>query len=207
MDGVLADSEEFICQAAMLFFKERGLEVQAADFLPYVGAGENRYLGGVAEKYGQPIADIEAAKDRTYTIYGDIIKGHLKELPGASAFVKSCRDRGLKCALATSADHAKMVYTMEEIGLPLENFDACLNGSLIERKKPFPDIYLAAAEALGVPIENCLVVEDAVNGVRAAKAAGARCLALTTSFTREELTGADWFAPHLAELPEEAVKW
>jgi len=207
MDGVLADSEEFICEAAVRMFAEKGLTVQPDDFLPFVGAGEDRYLGGVAEKYGFDPGGIEEAKARTYDIYGEIIKGRLKELPGAAEFVRSCLDRGLKIALATSADKPKMHYTMDEIGLSLDLFHACLNGLDVERKKPFPDIYLKAAEKLGLPPENCLVVEDAVNGVQAAKAAGCRCLALTSSFTREELAGADWFAADLSEVPPEAIKW
>jgi beta-phosphoglucomutase len=60
---------------------------------------------------------------------------------------------------------------------------------------------------LGVDPRDCLVVEDAVNGVEAARAAGARCLALTSSFTREELSGADWFASDLSEVPADVLKW
>ncbi len=207
MDGVLADSESFICEAAMKMFREKGLEVKAEDFLPFVGAGENRYIGGVAEAYHFNLGSIDEAKARTYAIYGQIIKGRLKALPGAAAFVKTCRDRGLKTALATSADKEKMVYTMNEIGLSLSHFDACLNGLDVERKKPWPDIYEKAAALTGCKPSECLVIEDAVNGVKAAKAAGARCLALTTSFTKEELAQADWFAPHLADYPQEAVSW
>jgi len=210
MDGVLADSEEFICEAAMKMFEEKGLTVKPEDFLPFVGAGENRYLGGVAEAYGfdlTPTGGVEEAKARTYAIYGEIIKGRMKELPGASAFVRECRKRGLKTALATSADKDKMLYTMNEIGLSLDHFDACINGLDVERKKPFPDIYLMAARLVNEEIGNCLVVEDAVNGVQAAKSAGARCLALTSSFTQEELKGADWFAEDLSEVPSDLFKW
>jgi len=210
MDGVLADSEEFICEAAMKMFEEKGLKVKPEDFLPFVGAGENRYLGGVAEAYGfdlEPTGGVEEAKARTYAIYGEIIRGRMTELPGASSFVKECRERGLKTALATSADRDKMVYTMTEIGLSLDHFDACINGLDVERKKPFPDIYLMAARLVGENIEDCLVVEDAVNGVQAAKTAGARCLALTSSFTEEELSGADWFAEDLSVVPSDLFKW
>lgn len=211
MDGVLADSEEFICEAAMKMFEELGLMVQPEDFLPFVGAGENRYLGGVAEQYDfdltAAIGGIDQAKARTYAIYGKIIKGRMKELPGASEFVNFCRKKGLKTALATSADKLKMVYTLDEIGLPLNSFDASINGLDVERKKPFPDIYLKAAELVGLKPEQCLVVEDAVNGVQAAKAAGCRCLGLTSSFTVEELEGADWFAADLSEVPPESLKW
>jgi HAD superfamily hydrolase (TIGR01509 family) len=210
MDGVLADSEEFICEAAMKMFEEKGLTVKAEDFLPFVGAGENRYLGGVAEAYGfdlEPTGGIIDAKARTYAIYGEIIRGRLKELPGAADFVRACRAKGLRTALATSADRDKMIYTMNEIGLSLDSFDACVNGLEVERKKPFPDIYLEAARLVETKPADCLVVEDAVNGVQAARAAGARCLALTSSFTVEELKGADWFAANLSEVPEDALTW
>ena len=65
MDGVLVDSEEFICRAARAMFREHGVEAAPADFLPIVGAGETRYLGGVAEKHGFP-TNIERDKARTY---------------------------------------------------------------------------------------------------------------------------------------------
>ena len=211
MDGVLADSEEYICESAMKMFEELGLSVKAEDFLPFVGAGENRYLGGVAEKYGfdlnKAIGGIDPAKARTYAIFGQIIKGRLKEISGAASFVRSCRGKGLKTALATSADKDKMTYTLNEIGLPLSVFDAAVNGLDVERKKPFPDIYLKAAELIGILPENCLVVEDAVNGVEAAKAAGCRCIGITSSFTEEELGQADWFSSCLAEVPPEALLW
>ena len=75
MDGVLVDSEVFICRAACMMFEESGLKVRPEDFLPFVGTGENRYLGGVAEKYGFAI-EINEAKERTYDIYLEIIRGN-----------------------------------------------------------------------------------------------------------------------------------
>ena len=70
-----------------------------------------------------------------------------------------------------------------------------------------PDIFLAAAERLGVAAARSLVVEDAPNGVQAAKAAGARCLGLTTSFAGEVLSGAgaDWLAPDLSNVPAQVL--
>ncbi|MHB0914053.1 MAG: HAD family hydrolase [Armatimonadota bacterium] len=206
MDGVLVDSEPYICEAAMRMFAEMGYTVQPEDFLPFVGAGENRYVGGVAEKYGIPL-DIEAAKARTYGIYGEIVKGRLSPLPGVRDFLAKVRGRGLAAALASSADMIKIRINLTEIGLPPESFDTVVSGSDVLHKKPDPEIFLLAAKRLGLPASHCLVVEDAVNGVAAAKAAGARCLGLTTSFTREELAGADWFAPTLAQAPDECLDW
>jgi len=206
MDGVLVDSEEFICEAAMRMFAEHGVAVAAEDFLPFVGAGENRYLGGVAEKHGFPV-DIERDKARTYDIYAEIVRGRLEPLPGVHEFLARCRERGLRRALATSADEVKMLVNLREIGVPPETFDAVVNGLDVERRKPHPDIFLAAARRMGVPAGSCLVVEDAPNGVAAAVAAGARCLALTTSFSPDELSGADWLASTLADAPDRVLEW
>ncbi|NLE67321.1 MAG: HAD-IA family hydrolase [Lentisphaerae bacterium] len=203
MDGVLCDSEPFICEAACRMFLETyGRRVEARDFLPFVGTGENRYLGGVADKYGIRL-DIERDKARTYSIYLEIIRGRLRPYPGVREFIGECRRRGLKIAVATSADRVKLEGNLRELGLPPETFDACVTGSEIVRKKPFPDLFLAAAQRLAVDPGQCVVVEDAPSGVRAARAAGARCLGLTTGFAATLLAeaGANWTAPDLACAP------
>ncbi len=206
MDGVLVDSEDLICRAAIEMFRENGIIAKPEDFLPFVGMGEDKYLGGVALKYWLT-ADIEEIKARTYQIYAKIVKGKIHPLPGAIEFVKKCRDKGLKLALATSADRFKMEINLKEMGLSEGSFDTTVNGLEVKRKKPFPDIYLEAAARLGLSPEECLVVEDAVSGVRAGKAAGCKCLALTTSFGAEQLKEADWICGNLANVPEEALRW
>jgi HAD superfamily hydrolase (TIGR01509 family) len=206
MDGVLVDSEPFICKAAMMMFAEHGLTVRPEDFLPFVGAGENRYIGGVAEKYNFSI-DIERDKKRTYDIYLEIIKGELKPLPGVREFISQCRAIGLKLAVASSADVRKVQGNLTEVGLPLETFDAVVTGEDVVNKKPAPDIFIAAAKKLNLQPAECLVVEDAVNGIQAAKAAGARCLALATSFNEYQLNQADWIAANLSEAPATALNW
>jgi len=200
MDGVLCDSEPFICEAACRMFAElHGVEVSPEDFIPFVGAGENRYLGGVAEAHGVTL-DLERDKARTYEIYLQIIQGRLQPLPGVREFIAACRAAGLKLAVATSADYVKMVGNLTELSLPPETFDECVNGLDVTHKKPHPEIFLLAASRIGLPAERCVVVEDAPNGVQAAKSAGSACLALTSSFSEAQLraAGADWVVPDLA---------
>ncbi len=203
MDGVLCDSEALMCEAAMRMFRERyGVAVAAADFRPFVGAGEDRYLGGVAAKYG--IAwDLERDKQYAYATYLRLIKGRLQPLPGVHAFIARCRAAGVKIAVATSADAMKMNGNLAELKLPPDTFDACVNGLEVTHKKPDPEIFTTAIARLGVVPRDVLVVEDAINGVQAAKAAGAHCLALTSSFCGAELrdAGADYTAVDLAAVP------
>lgn len=206
MDGVLLDSEEYICQAGVEMFREKGYQVAPEDFMEFTGMGENRYLGGVAEKHNIPF-QLEKDKARTYEIYGDLVKGKLSLLPGVLDFIGLCQDRGLKLALASSADRIKIDINLEETGISPHTFHSIVSGLDIEYKKPAPDIFLKAAKNLGADPKECLVVEDAISGVTAGKAAGARVLALTTSFKAEDLSQADWIIGTLADATVDVLNW
>jgi len=204
MDGVLCDSEEFICKAAIQMLAERhGVQAQPEDFLPFVGTGEDRYLGGVAEKYG---ATLKMPEDKvhTYEIYLEIIRGAMPPLPGAVEFVRGLKARGIRVAVASAADRMKVEGNLEAIGLAEHEFDTVITGTDVTRHKPDPQCFLMAAERIGIAPPHCLVVEDAHNGILAAKAAGMKCLGITSSFSAESLieTGADATAPDLAHVPD-----
>jgi beta-phosphoglucomutase len=199
MDGVLTDSEPLINAAAVAMFRERGLEVQPEDFHPFVGTGENRYLGGVAEKYGR-VLDIPEAKKRTYEIYLELVPTRLHAFPGAVESVRACKASGLRVAVASSADWIKIEANLRKIGLPPEEWDAIVTGDDVEHKKPAPEIFLAAAQKLGLTAAECVVVEDAVNGVQAAKAAGMRCVAVAQTFPADQLRLADLVKARLADV-------
>jgi HAD superfamily hydrolase (TIGR01509 family) len=206
MDGVLLDSEQYICRAGIMMFKEKGLDATPEDFLAFTGMGENRYLGGVAEKHNFPF-ELEKDKARTYEIYEEIVKGKLEPLAGVIDFIDLCKSRNLKLAVATSADLIKMQINLREIGLAESQFDATVNGLEIKNKKPAPDIFLKAAEKLQVQADRCLVVEDAVSGVEAGKAAGSKVLGLTTTFSAEDLCRADWITHDLSGAGTEVLDW
>ncbi len=200
LDGVLCDSEPFICEAACRMFQERGVQARPDDFRPFVGMGEERFIGGVAEKYGVQV-DLIAAKARTYAIYLEIIRGRLRPMHGVGAFLDACRARGFRMAVASSADKVKVAANLSEIGFPPSKFDAVVNGLMVARKKPAPDIFLLAAERIDLPPEFCLVVEDAPSGLRAAQAAGCTALGVRSSFDDATLrsAGASWTVRDLAE--------
>ena len=190
MDGVLTDSEPLINAAAVAMFRERGLAVAPEDFLPFVGTGEDRYLGGVAEKHRFPL-DLPAAKKRTYEIYLALVPQRLRAFPGAQELVGACRRAGLKIAVASSADLIKIEANLRQIGLPPATWDALVSAEDATHKKPAPDLFLAAARRLALAPSQCVVIEDAVNGLLAAKAAGMRCVAVAQTFPAAQLRTAD----------------
>ena len=205
MDGVLTDSEPLINAAAVAAFKELGVIVQPEDFLPFVGTGEDRYLGGVAAKHRVQV-DIPALKKRTYEIYLELVPTRLVAFPGATDFVQLCRKAGFKTAVASSADFIKIEANLHKIDLPPSGWDAVVCAEDVVHKKPAPDIFLAAARKLGVSPAACVVIEDAVNGIQAAKAAGMYCIAVAQSFAPELLGLADVIRNRIGDIAIEDVR-
>jgi HAD superfamily hydrolase (TIGR01509 family) len=205
MDGVLTDSEPLISAAAIAMFKELGLEVKPEDFLPFVGTGENRYLGGVAEKHHFPI-DLQAAKRRTYELYLERVPAKLEPFPGARELVHACRAAGLRVSVASSADAIKIEANLRKIRLSREIWDAVVTAEDVVLRKPAPDIFLEAARRLRCAPASCAVVEDAVNGVEAAKAAGMRCVAVAQTFSADRLGLADLVRASISEVTLEDLR-
>lgn len=199
MDGVLTDSEPLINAAAIAMFKEKGLQVKPEDFGPFVGAGEDRYIGGVAEAYHFSL-DLPAAKARTYEIYLELVPKRLKAFPGARELVWHCHSAGLRIGVASSADRVKVEANLRTIDLPPEVWNAVVWGEEVKQKKPAPEIFLGAAAKLHVSPSECVVIEDAVNGIQAAKAAGMCCIAVAQTFPAERLQAADLVRQKIADI-------
>ncbi len=124
-------------------------------------------------------------------------------MPGAVELIRALRGGGFRVAMATSADRVKAAANLRVLGIDESAFDAVVTGDDVERKKPFPDIYLAAAARCGVAPGDAWVVEDAESGVQAAKAAGMHAIALTSSFPAGRLlaAGADDVIDRLDQVP------
>lgn len=203
LDGVLCDSEPFIAAAAAEALRRRyGIPVVRSDFDPFIGAGDDRFIAGAADAHGVTV-DLAVDKPLTYEIYLEIIVGALRPLPGATAFLAELRAAGRRLALATGASRPRMAGNLAAIGIPESAFDAVVSADMVAHKKPDPETFLRAAAAVGTEPARCLVVEDAVNGVRAGVAAGAAVLAITTTLSAGTLlaAGAVATAPDFTAVP------
>ena len=191
MDGVLVDSEPVITAAAIQSLSGYAVNAKQEDFKEFTGMGDDKFIGGVAEKYG--VKYDPQMKKKAYEIYYTLVKDMLKVYSGGRALVEKLWETGYIVAIASASDAEKVDANIEAIGVPRDYYTAVITGSDVTLKKPSPDIYIKAAEEISVSPEFCVVIEDAIAGVKAAKAAGMRCIAVTTSFERKELqqAGAD----------------
>lgn len=199
-DGVLVHSEPLLNEIICELLAARGIDTARVDFTPYTGTGEATVLAGVLQAYGQ--AYDPALKQQLYDRYDEIAPQRLKAIAGAKALIEALLAQGIKVAVASSADRQKVETNLRVLGLPSDAFDAVVTGSDVARKKPQPDIYIAAANAVGVMPALCVVVEDAPAGVQAARAAGMETIAITSTLTAEYLhdAGADVIVDTMADI-------
>ena len=181
--------------------KKYGINAKESDFAEFVGCGENRYVGGVAEKYGVPYRT--EMKDYLYTCYGEHVKEEANIPDGVLDVLHTLRARGYRLAVCSSADRVKVLMNLSAIGADEALFDHLVTGTDIKNPKPDPEIYLTGASSLGLAPSECIVVEDAPSGIRAAHAAGIEAIGLATSFPADYLrqqAQPDYLLPDLKSI-------
>lgn len=202
MDGVLVDSEDTFKHACADALHKWGVYPDYDEFTPYTGMGDELYIGGVSSSHGVPY--VREMTEESYRLYGEYAKESLTVFDWSRPVPEALNRAGIKICVASSAGLFKVRTNLACIGVDERIFTAIISGDEVKNKKPHPDIFLKAAEKCGVDPSDCLVFEDAISGVQAAKAAGMTACAVTTSFSRKEVidAGADFVCTDLREALE-----
>lgn len=207
MDGVLVDTGDFHYQAWVEIYRryrQNGHELSRAEFDAIFGLiNENAIplMFGPEQSTPDFVAEVDQVKE---ALFRQLIHGYLTPLPGVLAWLEAGRRAGLKQAVGSSASWLNIQAILTELKLgPF--FETIVSGDDVTAGKPAPDIYLEAARRLHVSPAHCLVIEDSLFGLRAARAAGMRCLAVPTLHRPADLAIADWIAPTLAEFSLEQL--
>ena len=185
MDGVLIESEYLMRASAIRALADYGVTARHEDFLEFTGMGEDRFVGGVAEKHG--LVYKTEMKELAYDYFGQKVKEEAHVPAGVKKMLEELHGMGLTLAVCSAADLRKVRYNLMAIGVDETIFSALVTGSDVARKKPFPDIYLEGARRIGMNPEDCLVIEDAISGIQAAHAAGMDAVGVPTTFSQEVL--------------------
>jgi beta-phosphoglucomutase family hydrolase len=189
MDGVIADTAPYHLKAWQEVFREKGLNFTGEDFRHTFGQRNDTIiksaLGGEISRH-----EIDAIANEKEESFRRRIKQKLKPLPGVIELMTSLKKRGFQMALASSAPIENIQLVIETLGMN-DCFQSIICDRDVTEGKPSPQVFLLAAERLGVEPKDCIVIEDAVAGVTAAKRAGMYCLAVTGTHPRHSLTEAD----------------
>ncbi len=202
MDGVLVNSEPVIIEASLRTLRKYGVEAKETDFKEFTGMGDDLFIGGVARKYG--VEYDPKMKAEAYEVYFEIIDELIGKFPSVLPLIALLKEKGYTLAVASASDLVKVKANLKALGASEDDFAAIITGSDVERKKPFPDIYLKAAAAIGADPSECIVIEDAISGTQAGVAAGMKVACVTTSFPAEPLwnAGASWVFDDIYSVSE-----
>ena len=146
-----------------------------------------------------PEAEWRRLGDRKEVLYRELIRGSVPGMPGAVELVAALDADGARLGVGSSGPPENIELCLAEMGIR-RTFDVVITGGDVTRGKPDPQVFLVAAEGLGLACERCVVVEDAVAGVEAAKRAGMAAVALTSTHGRESFPHADLVVERLGEL-------
>ena len=182
MDGVLVDSYGAHLESWRALAAEEGLPFDREALTRMFGRTSHEMIG---ELWPDRAADSRRLSQRKEAIYRAVVERSFPAMPGAAELVAALDEAGFALALASSGPPENVALALERLGVR-QRFDADVTGRDVERGKPDPQVFLLAAERLGLAPDRCVVVEDAPVGVEAAHAAGMAAVALLSTGRRRE---------------------
>ena len=199
MDGVLIDSEPLHELSKRKALMEAGIAVPESLFANYTGRSDKVMIYEVAAAHGHSEQRRAEILNRKHRIY-ESLEHTLRAVPGAVEFVHWAKSR-YRLALATSATNRNREATLKSLQIE-SMFEVAVDSASFSQPKPSPEVFQIALERLALAPTACLVIEDAVNGIIAARAAGCFSAGITTSFSEASLqeAGADIVVGSYSEL-------
>lgn len=183
MDGVIVDSEPIHRKAFYKTFEDLGIEVSNEVYTSFAGASTQNIADKLIGLYNLSVASsfIMDSKRKYFKefFYED---SDFDLIPGVRQLIEHYYSNGIKLVVASSATRTTIQMVFEKFGLD-KYFVGRISGADLVESKPNPEIFIKAAEIAGEPVQNCMVIEDATNGIKAARAAGIFCAAFKSPHT------------------------
>ncbi len=206
VDGVLVDSYQAHFDAWVIVGQQRGFTISEAMFATSFGRTSREAIVdvfGLTQLSPEEIAELDLTKE---AIYRDLLADTFPELDGAGELIDALHADGFKLGVGSSGPPGNVDLAVDKLARR-DKFSGIITGRDVTRGKPDPQVFLYAAERMGVAPRQCCVLEDAPAGIAAAHAAGMKCIAVTsTGRTREEQSAADWIVSSLREVTPERVR-
>ena len=211
VDGVVADTESVNRRVSVQVFDDLfGVKgVKDEDFTKGLGRGAHEYIKAAARVHQLDLTgeQLERAVQYRQDLFLEVLKTEpLPAYPGVLELIEAgLADAQFQVAIATSGTLEKSRAALEAAKVPYTKM-VYVNGNDVTHKKPDPELFLVATGRMGLDPARCVVIEDAPNGVQAAKAAGARCIGVTNTTAAEGLAQADMICDSLEQVTLETIR-
>ena len=200
-EGVIVDTEKLWDKSQKILLGKRGLEFDR-DYLKPRMAGQNLVQGAkvMIDYYAMDENPEELAVERAQII-GDLFESEINFIDGFLGFIDTLRTDSMQYAVATAMQKRLMSKVNRQLNLSDYFGNRIYFIEDVENKsKPHPDVFLHAAKQLGIRPSNCIVIEDAPNGIEAARRAGMLCIGIATTFTEDLLQDADFVGKSFEDI-------
>ena len=198
-DGVLVDSSRLHEESWLRLGQELGREMPEGFFPKSFGMKNDRVMQELLGWKDDP-ATLQRLADRKEELFRELVREKgVRVLPGGFELVQALQEEGVPVAVGSSTPRENIDCVLESLGRPV-SFSALVTAEDVRHGKPDPEVFLKAAERLGLPPNRCVVVEDAHVGIEAAHRAGMPVLAVATTHPAETLQDADRVVPSLERV-------
>ncbi|GAC1385171.1 MAG: HAD family hydrolase [Ginsengibacter sp.] len=199
LDGTLIDNNSYHLQTWKKYLENMGRDISEEEYNANINGRTNK--NALEYIYQRKMTDEEAAPLalEKEAMYRELYQPYIAPVPGLMDLLEQLAERKIPMAIATSGIEVNIEFMFNNIPIK-PYFNEVVNSSHIKKGKPDPEIYFKTAERLKVQPSNCLVFEDAVVGITAAKSAGMHVIAITTTHTSEELQDADLLIGNYEDL-------
>ena len=178
MDGVISDTQKLHASVEEKLLKKYGIELNSDEITEkYAGVPDKEFFEKIFKDYKVSV-DVEKIINEKWKEMINIAKNNIFPIPGIIELVKQLKENRFKLAVASSSPHNFIELVLSELKLE-GKFDVIVSAEDVKFGKPNPEIFLLASKNLSVDPSECVVIEDGINGIIAAKRAGMKCILLT----------------------------
>lgn len=187
MDGVIVPNAAYHLKAWFVFAQQHGLTLTPDDYMQHMNGHVAKDSLEFLFHRSLSADDITRYGEEKEAVYRELYRPDFAPVPGLVTFLNDLKSHNIRRAVGTSAPVSNVDFTLD--GLHIRpSFDVIVDASMVQHGKPDPEIYLKAAEHLGVAPAQCVVFEDAFAGIEAGLRGGMKVIALATTHSRAELT-------------------
>jgi beta-phosphoglucomutase len=189
MDGVIVDSNPFHKIALNQFCARHGKHLSEEDLFKKVyGRTNKQWLTNLFGNIGED--QLRTYAEEKEALFRDLYKNDVKPVKGLVRFLDLLNEHQIARSIGTSATRGNVDFTLSKTNLE-KYFEIILDDTFVNEGKPNPEIYIKSCKALGLPPEQCIVIEDSLSGIKAGKASGAKVIGITTTHKADEMLETD----------------
>lgn len=198
MDGVLVDNDKVHVESFTIFCARYGVKMSEEIFAQCAGMGNDDIIPAL---FGRAMSKDEIASMslEKEAVYREIYAETIKPLDGLVELLKELKAQGIKIAVGSSGITENVDYVLDMCGIR-GYFDAISNGDMVSKAKPNPEVFLLAAKLMGVEPTDCVVFEDSFAGIKAARAAGMKVIAVATTHPRDKHSDYDQLIDNFTQI-------